>query len=113
MVSLICESGVTRDPGDGLCQIMVPEVGLLGGGLGASTVPEAPSFSAGGALGPTTPTLASCSPAREILSLASARERPTKLGIRYSGVFEGWPSKRVTFGEVNSVAPAAGTWAIT
>lgn len=66
-----------------------------------------------GALAAIRDTVAGSNPARAILSLASARERPTKFGMTYSGVFGGCPNKRLTFGEVNSVAPAAGTWEIT
>ena len=110
--SLIGDSAVTRAPAGGLWAAMVPEVGTRGGmanpGPGARL---ASGF--GGALPPATATLASCNPARAIFSLASASGRPTKLGMTNSGVFAGWAKSKLTFGEVNSVAPAGGTWAMT
>ena len=76
--SLICVSGVTRDPAGGDWLIIVPEVGVaiggaeLTGAFGIGTT----WFGLAAAV-----TIGSCIPARAIFSFASTSWRPTKLGI--------------------------------
>lgn len=93
--------------------MIVPEEGTCGeDSASAGVASEAFSLEIG-VLTATMDTVAGSNPARAILSLASARERPTKFGITYSGALGGCASSKLTLGEVNSVAPAAGTCEIT